>query len=85
MLVFAWDGAMGSEHQEIWLEYLDGDYLADFDEYVQRHNRITYLLSMRHLKTLSFNMGIPKNTETNLSQCHFIHKKNHTYCPAIKA
>jgi hypothetical protein len=48
---------MGNTHEELWLEYLDGDYLADFDEYVQRHNSITYLLSVRYLTTLSINKG----------------------------
>jgi hypothetical protein len=49
MLVCAWDGAVRNPREELWSEYLDGDYLVDFDDYVQRHNSITYPLSVRYL------------------------------------
>jgi hypothetical protein len=57
MLMCAWDGAMGNAHEEFWSEYLDGDYLADFDEYVRWHNSVTYPLSVPYLMTLSINKG----------------------------
>ena len=49
MLVCAWDGAMRNPHEDLWSDYLDGDYLVAFDDYVQQHNSTSYPLSVCYL------------------------------------